>query len=115
IGLELPFRREHEVDERRGDGPEHEQQRALEPAPDPARLDQRRGENDDGGLHEHVAVANVRELVREHALELCRRCSAEEPTADRNGSAADRESTRLNSSHVASSYAVFLLKKKNFT
>src|SRR5690625_6033115 len=27
--------------------------------------------------------------------------------------AADRKSTRLNSSHVASSYAVFCLKKKN--
>src|SRR5437870_9802554 len=29
------------------------------------------------------------------------------------GNAADRKSTRLNSSHVAISYAVFCLKKKN--
>src|SRR3712207_7370821 len=30
------------------------------------------------------------------------------------GSAADRKSTRLNSSHANISYAVFCLKKKNF-
>src|SRR5690625_6257151 len=33
----------------------------------------------------------------------------------RSGSLADRKSTRLNSSHVASSYAVFCLKKKLMT
>src|SRR5437870_10842966 len=31
------------------------------------------------------------------------------------GTSRDRKSTRLNSSHVASSYAVFCLKKKNNT
>src|SRR5437660_5704320 len=33
--------------------------------------------------------------------------------ADRQLAARDRKSTRLNSSHVAISYAVFCLKKKN--
>src|SRR5205814_9959517 len=32
--------------------------------------------------------------------------------ADRNGRTADRKSTRLNSSHLGISYAVFCLKKK---
>src|SRR5690625_6553529 len=34
---------------------------------------------------------------------------------DRVGPTGDRKSTRLNSSHVAISYAVFCLKKKNKT
>src|SRR5690625_6629284 len=33
----------------------------------------------------------------------------------RRGAILDRKSTRLNSSHVASSYAVFCVKKKNLT
>src|SRR5439155_23960583 len=33
--------------------------------------------------------------------------------ADAGGGRGDRKSTRLNSSHVANSYAVFCLKKKN--
>src|SRR5439155_23657484 len=33
--------------------------------------------------------------------------------AEKRGMAEDRKSTRLNSSHVAISYAVFCLKKKN--
>src|SRR5690625_7082406 len=33
--------------------------------------------------------------------------------SDLGGTCADRKSTRLNSSHVAISYAVFCLKKKN--
>src|SRR5690349_23434590 len=35
------------------------------------------------------------------------------PAASRPGSMLDRKSTRLNSSHVEISYAVFCLKKKN--
>src|SRR5439155_26201669 len=35
------------------------------------------------------------------------------PLADRASAVRDRKSTRLNSSHVAISYAVFCLKKKN--
>src|SRR5690242_21491845 len=34
-------------------------------------------------------------------------------TADRPGLVSDRKSTRLNSSHMSISYAVFCLKKKN--
>src|SRR5437870_8801096 len=41
------------------------------------------------------------------------RCSSSaRTTASRSTAAADRKSTRLNSSHVAISYAVFCLKKK---
>src|SRR5256885_10596312 len=44
--------------------------------------------------------------------ELCTRCGGfgEEPTTDK-----DRKSTRLNSSHLVISYAVFCLKKKKKT
>src|SRR5436309_4604497 len=35
------------------------------------------------------------------------------PARQRGGASADRKSTRLNSSHVKISYAVFCLKKKN--
>ena len=61
------------MDEGRGDRAEHEQQRALEPAADAAQLDDRGGEHDGAGLDDDVAVTHVRELVREHALELGRR------------------------------------------
>src|SRR5207249_7350809 len=40
-----------------------------------------------------------------------RRRDAREPAAE--GRSSDRKSTRLNSSHVSISYAVFCLKKKN--
>src|SRR5690625_7409807 len=43
-----------------------------------------------------------------HALE-----QLAHPDFDRAGPGIDRKSTRLNSSHVAISYAVFCLKKKN--
>src|SRR5690625_6548853 len=42
----------------------------------------------------------------------CPKLGACESTVDRAG---DRKSTRLNSSHVAISYAVFCLKKKKMT
>src|SRR5690606_41533119 len=41
--------------------------------------------------------------------------AALQATALRNGQSSDRKSTRLNSSHVKISYAVFCLKKKNST
>src|SRR5438874_8992971 len=41
-----------------------------------------------------------------------RRCRADGPPAPRARSTTDRKSTRLNSSHVEISYAVFCLKKK---
>src|SRR5690625_7020428 len=39
--------------------------------------------------------------------------AGEERTTGERGNGQDRKSTRLNSSHVAISYAVFCLKKKN--
>src|SRR5439155_16741859 len=39
----------------------------------------------------------------------------ERPVGEDEGSPPDRKSTRLNSSHVAISYAVFCLKKKKYT
>ena len=39
VGVELAARREHEVDERRRERPEHEQEAALEPAADPRGLE----------------------------------------------------------------------------
>src|SRR5207253_8387714 len=41
--------------------------------------------------------------------------SAETPSPGNRQAALDRKSTRLNSSHVAISYAVFCLKKKTHT
>src|SRR5581483_886558 len=42
VGGELPLRREEQVNARRGDRPEHEEERALEDAADPARLEEDR-------------------------------------------------------------------------
>ena len=42
VGRELALRRDEQVHERRRDRPEHEEQRALEPAADPARLERAR-------------------------------------------------------------------------
>src|SRR5438045_6224032 len=41
------------------------------------------------------------------------RLSAGPPSPPRTGAGGDRKSTRLNSSHLGISYAVFCLKKKN--
>src|SRR6266496_4793900 len=50
-------------------------------------------------------------LFRSHAdFSFCLQCG--HPLAQ-SGAAGDRKSTRLNSSHVEISYAVFCLKKKN--
>src|SRR5699024_11565847 len=52
-------------------------------------------------------------------LQICRRRRRRQPpiksptTADQLSPVIDRKSTRLNSSHVSISYAVFCLKKKN--
>src|SRR5207253_8420272 len=43
----------------------------------------------------------------------CRRSGTRYSPTLRRARAGDRKSTRLNSSHVASAYAVFCLKKKN--
>src|SRR5690606_40279913 len=44
-----------------------------------------------------------------------RRCDVRLVRARTSNQAEDRKSTRLNSSHVKISYAVFCLKKKNYT
>src|SRR5690625_5958196 len=66
-----------------------------------------------------TATPEIYTLSLHDALPICwcaERCSASmlhtAPPA-RGASRRDRKSTRLNSSHVAISYAVFCLKKKN--
>src|SRR5690625_6339468 len=56
-----------------------------------------------------VSVALVGSVV---ALSLSRGATTEPTSATETDSETDRKSTRLNSSHVAISYAVFCLKKK---
>src|SRR5437868_11422413 len=59
--------------------------------------------------HPHVAtehgVARLANALGAHA--------PREPVVHRSREGGDRKSTRLNSSHVSISYAVFCLKKKN--
>src|SRR5439155_6780111 len=65
-----------------------------------------------------VAVLDIRFGEDAHAAELARLARAMSGGEDDFGgdqSAGDRKSTRLNSSHVAISYAVFCLKKKKYT
>ena len=71
------------MDERRRDRAEDGEQRALEPAAEPGHLDEHDREQHGRGLDEHVAAAHVRELVREHALELGRAQRPEQPGGDR--------------------------------
>src|SRR5256885_11060567 len=54
-------------------------------------------------------------LFRSTLPMFCSTSATEErsPSLRKTGSAADRKSTRLNSSHLVISYAVFCLKKKN--
>src|SRR5207248_10805236 len=68
-------------------------------------------DDDRDGLHHEQATDD-----HQHELMLCRHRHRTERTADRQRSGVaheqDRKSTRLNSSHRTSSYAVFCLKKK---
>src|SRR5699024_11676059 len=60
---------------------------------------------------ERVRQTQISESVAERDASLA---SASVPIFDSTGTmVADRKSTRLNSSHVSISYAVFCLKKKN--
>ena len=68
--MQLPLGREHEVDERCADRREDVEEKAREPAAEPAHLDERRREQDDERLDEHVAPADVGELVRDRRFEL---------------------------------------------
>src|ERR687896_1634375 len=82
VRVELALRRDDYMDERRGDRPENEEERALQEAADAACLDERAGEDNDGCLHDDVAMPQVGELVREDALELGGRRECEEALAD---------------------------------
>src|SRR5690625_6110244 len=67
-----------------------------------------------------VAMRRFKRSVERTGLltELRSREYYEKPTAERKrkrAAAIDRKSTRLNSSHVAISYAVFCLKKKSMS
>src|SRR5438874_5026726 len=81
IREELAFRREKQVDDRGGEWAEREQQATLEEPADAARLYDGAGEHRDGALDQHVAIANMGELVRKHALELGWRGGAEQAAA----------------------------------
>src|SRR5215217_8775048 len=65
-----------------------------------------------------TATTEIYTLSLHDALPICRpRCwsGGRRRCSRRAGSAPDRKSTRLNSSHANISYAVFCLKKKNNT
>src|SRR5438067_9945610 len=69
-------------------------------------------------LHDALPIFQHRgNLPREACLEadadVCVEAHARRDRRGRAGRALDRKSTRLNSSHVSISYAVFCLKKKN--
>ena len=56
----------------RGDRAQDNEQHPLEPASDPAHLEEDAGQHDDRRLDEDVAVSDVDELVRQDAFELRR-------------------------------------------
>src|SRR5256885_17229059 len=60
-------------------------------------------------LHDALPICRAR-AARAHGRSACSRRAA--PPASRRAPGADRKSTRLNSSHLVISYAVFCLKKK---
>src|SRR5438067_5674565 len=62
-------------------------------------------------LHDALPISNA---ARSHMAESLRHLPADKRSDPAGGEATrDRKSTRLNSSHVSISYAVFCLKKKN--
>src|SRR5439155_22548956 len=65
-----------------------------------------------GAPDDHPAGALADDLAAPHHDPTGAPVSATAHADDHAASAADRKSTRLNSSHVAISYAVFCLKKK---
>src|SRR5205814_8419676 len=83
-----------------------------------------RGRDDWGSQPGHRGAVGARAVVgadprrRDHGVagprDLRRRRRGSAPTTARAPTAPDRKSTRLNSSHLGISYAVFCLKKKIF-
>src|SRR5439155_17841099 len=74
-----------------------------------------RAPGDDEPLDERALPGLAREAPVERAVDLERRArlSLVDHARSWHVPTSDRKSTRLNSSHVAISYAVFCLKKKN--
>src|SRR5439155_11477935 len=72
-------------------------------------------------LHDALPISKVRSVpqrpprIRTRSARQGSPCIRPKPHTRRRRRTRDRKSTRLNSSHVASSYAVFCLKKKNQT
>src|SRR5699024_12848076 len=67
-------------------------------------------------LHDALPICHLRRALRGHDRNSRRRGSRRAFVVAgriRRSAPADRKSTRLNSSHVSISYAVFCLKKKN--
>src|SRR5690625_6218754 len=63
-------------------------------------------------LHDALPIcAGSSAPARSRGIRRCP-CGSREPNRSPSGRPPDRKSTRLNSSHVAISYAVFCLKKK---
>src|SRR5690606_39278860 len=62
--------------------------------------------------HEQAGVDHLRQRVVLEAVYHFERHVGQRADGERDPFPADRKSTRLNSSHVKSSYAVFCLKKK---
>src|SRR5207253_7292280 len=63
------------------------------------------------GLVDGIGVARARRTQRRHPLQTTQAQKRPHGHSLRGPHGADRKSTRLNSSHVAISYAVFCLKK----
>ena len=99
VSGEFPSRRQESLNRRGCHGPEDEEERPLKPAAEPAQLEQRRGDDGRGGLHENVPSLRVCDLVREHTLELGRRQRNEKARAHGDGlsaaAAAGRERLRV--------------------
>src|SRR5256885_3407248 len=74
-------------------------------------------------LHDALPISGVGAGDREarprgslvHRERLARRIGVKDRVMDHGDPTGDRKSTRLNSSHLVISYAVFCLKKKNTT
>src|SRR5690606_41685102 len=89
--------------------------------PTPGHLDHGGVRKSGGGLSDECWRHEPVELARDHEDWLTQRCEprrgvgvlAEQPGELRVAWSVDRKSTRLNSSHVKISYAVFCLKRKN--
>src|SRR5699024_11463642 len=67
-------------------------------------------QEDDGLIQFHADAAHLADIMRELSAHGVQSITANPPTLEQ-----DRKSTRLNSSHVSNSYAVFCLKKKKYT